>query len=231
LNPDGTVVAWANTFSSSTNVPAGLTNVVAIAGGVAHSLALKRDGTVAAWGSGLAATSVPTDLTNAVGISAGFSHSLALRADGTVRAWGSLGGPVGLSNAIAIASGYFHGLALKSDGTVAAWGSNTYGESNVPAGLTNVAAVAAEASHNLVLVSDGPPIQSVLTINPIYSNDGFSLAVPSQSGRVFSLEYKDSLAESDWSYLPLVAGTGKMITLTDPNATNSTQRFYRVRRW
>ena len=227
LKPDGTVVAWANTTSSSANVPAGLTNVVAIAGGVAHSLALKRDGTVIAWGT----TSVPADLTNFVGISAGFSHSLALRSDGTVRAWGLLGGPVGLSNAVAIASGYFRGLALESDGTVTAWGGNTYGESNVPAGLTNVVAVAAAASHNLALVGDGPPIQSVLTANPIYSDDGFSLTVPSQSGRVFSLEYKDSLVDEDWTYLPLVAGTGKTLTLTDPTATNSTQRFYRVRRW
>jgi hypothetical protein len=48
---------------------------------------------------------------------------------------------------------------------------------------------------------------------------------------VFSLEYKDSLADENWNYLPLVAGTGKTLTPTDPTATNSTQRFYRVRRW
>ena len=52
----------------------------------------------------------------------------------------------------------------------------------------------------------------------------------SQHGRVIRLEYKDSLADSDWIALPLVAGTGGIVTLTDGTATNS-QRFYRVRQW
>ena len=36
------------------------------------------------------------------------------------------------------------------------------------------------------------------------------------TGRVFALEYKASLSDSNWIALPLVAGTGKMLTLTDP---------------
>ena len=60
--------------------------------------------------------------------------------------------------------------------------------------------------------------------------DGFSLAVPSQSGRVFRLEYKNSLADPDWTALPLVAGTGTNLVLTDASEMNA-QRFYRVRRW
>ena len=232
LKADGTVAVWANTISSNTNKPASLTNVVAIAAGLVHSLALRRDGTVVAWGTGSGgSTNIPPDLTNVVGIAGGFSHSLALNFGGTLRAWGQMSVPSGLSNAVAIASGYFHCLALKSDGAVVAWGNNTYGQTNVPTGLTNVVAIAAAASHNLALVGDGPPIQSALTVNPVYSNDGFSLTVPSQSGRVFALEYKDSIPDSDWIALPLVAGTGRMLTLTDPNATNHTQRYYRVWRW
>ena len=47
----GTVVAWGdNTFGQS-SVPAGLTNVIAISGGAEHTLALKADGTVVAWGT------------------------------------------------------------------------------------------------------------------------------------------------------------------------------------
>ena len=45
------VVVWGDNSSGQTNVPAGLTNVVAIAAGVAHSLVLKADGTALAWGS------------------------------------------------------------------------------------------------------------------------------------------------------------------------------------
>ena len=62
------------------------------------------------------------------------------------------------------------------------------------------------------------------------SADGFRVSLPTQSGRVYRLEYKHSLADADWTALPLVAGTGHERTLTDPTATGA-QRFYRVRRW
>ena len=60
-------------------VPAGLTNVVAIAGGHSHSLALKSDGTVVAWGSTSSGeTLVPPGLSNVTSIAAGGVESLAL---------------------------------------------------------------------------------------------------------------------------------------------------------
>src|ERR1019366_6645862 len=46
----GTVVAWGNNASSQSTVPAGLTNITAVAGGSLHSLALKSTGAVAGWG-------------------------------------------------------------------------------------------------------------------------------------------------------------------------------------
>jgi len=45
-----TVVAWGDDAFGQCHVPVGLTNVVAIAAGNVHSLALRVDGTVAAWG-------------------------------------------------------------------------------------------------------------------------------------------------------------------------------------
>ena len=48
-----TVVAWGANTSGESNVPAGLTNAIAVAGGAAHSLALKADGTLIAWGEDL----------------------------------------------------------------------------------------------------------------------------------------------------------------------------------
>ena len=47
----GTVVAWGwNDFGQAT-VPAGLVDVVQVSAAYAHTVALKRDGTVVAWGS------------------------------------------------------------------------------------------------------------------------------------------------------------------------------------
>jgi hypothetical protein len=86
----------------SLSVPAqvpGLADVVAIAAGAAHSFALKRDGTVWAWGlnssgqlginASLGQTHVPTQLllTGVTHISSGEHHGMAL-ADGVAYGWG-----------------------------------------------------------------------------------------------------------------------------------------------
>jgi len=180
LKNDGTVWAWGNndygqlgngtTSGSSTTTtgdsnttnrsPAqvsGLNDVIAISAGSSHSLALKSDGTVWAWGSnnvGQLGDGTTTDrnrpvqvsgLTNVIAITGGCeSHSLALKSDGTVWAWGynnfgQLGDgtttnrstPVqvsGLSGISAIGAGSGHSVALKSDGTVWAWGHNAYNQ-------------------------------------------------------------------------------------------------------
>lgn len=79
----------------------GLTNVVQIAAGSAHGLALKSDRTVWAWGNGGtgqigngATSDVTTPVQVAglpaiVAIGAGATHSLALGLDGSVWAWGA----------------------------------------------------------------------------------------------------------------------------------------------
>jgi alpha-tubulin suppressor-like RCC1 family protein len=235
LRSDGTVVAWGdNVYGGQTNVPADLTNIVALAAGAIHSLALRADGRVIAWGYNyFGQTNVPESLTNAVAIAAARNHSLALRDDGSLTVWGeSVGGvanvPANLTNATAIASGNFYSLALKADGTVMVWGS--YSITNVPVGLSNVVAISGGASHALALVGDGPPIQQVMVTNAAVGTNGFRLTIPSQSGRVFRLEYKNYLEDADWISLPLVAGNGTNLILTDFTATN-TSRFYRVRRW
>ena len=105
-----------------------MTNIVSIAAGGLHGLALKANGTVEGWGArGIAdftqdfgQENAPADLTNAVGIAAGFFHSLALKSDGTIRQWGdtALGQtnpPAGLAGFLAVAGGYAHSYALKND--------------------------------------------------------------------------------------------------------------------
>ena len=124
------------------------------------------------------------------------------------------------------AAGSSNNLALKADGRVIAWGT----PASVLPPFTNVIAIATGVSHSLALVGDSPPALHAPMSNPARSSTDFSVSVPAQSGKVYGLEYKDSLSDSNWTALPLAAGTGSMLTLTDPEAT-CPQRFYRVRQW
>jgi hypothetical protein len=197
LISNGTVLAWGINSAGQTNVPPGLSNVIAIAAATETSFAVKSDGTVAAWGENIA--------------------NLTTRA-------------ATLTNVIAIAANGTHALALMTNGTVTAWGDNTYGESSVPPGLTNVIAIAAGPTFSMALIGNGPPVSQALLSNPNVGTNGFTLSLPSQSGRVYILQYENSLADTNWNSLPLVPGNGGMLILTDPFPANL-QRFYRVQRW
>jgi alpha-tubulin suppressor-like RCC1 family protein len=125
----------------------------AIAAGGAHSLAIRSDGTLWAWGfnkRGQLGDGTTTHrhspvqvLTDVVSVAAGYRHSLAIRSDGTLWAWGSnkrgqLGdgttthrhSPVQvLTDVVSVtAGGGSHSLAIRRDGTLWAWGWNKYGQ-------------------------------------------------------------------------------------------------------
>ena len=86
LKADGTVVAVGDNFYDQQLVPTNLNNVVSISCGFYHTLALKADGTLAAWG-GVGSVNYgqgtdSADLSNvvAVAIAAGGYHNLVLEA-------------------------------------------------------------------------------------------------------------------------------------------------------
>ncbi len=79
LKNDGTVAAWGDNSVGQTNVPPGLSNVIAIAGNTGHNLALKSDHTIVGWGDNqFSESSVPPGLTNVLAIAVSGATSLAI---------------------------------------------------------------------------------------------------------------------------------------------------------
>ncbi len=159
LGSDGTVWTWGSnsvgqlglgttaqrTVPGPNRVP-GLTDIVAIDAGAYHTVALKSDGSLWAWGHNIGgevgdgtrtdrfAPTRVTGLDGVIAFSVGWDHTIALKADGTIWTWGGnlywqrghdgqAPAPIeGLAGVVAVAAGSIHSLALLDDGTVVEWG-------------------------------------------------------------------------------------------------------------
>ncbi|MDB6110018.1 MAG: hypothetical protein JWR69_1768, partial [Pedosphaera sp.] len=211
IRPRRTIAAWGLNGSGQTVTPAGLPNVVAIAGGDLHTLALKEDGTVTGWGSfGTGQSVQPPSVTNVIAIAAGSIHNLALRADGKVIAW-SWGGSStitnvpGFSGVVGVAAGSSFSLALLGGGTVAAWG-DAFGPGGtavlqVPSGLSGVTTIAAGQRHALALKTDGTVV--AWGGNPFGATSvpaGLSNVIAIAAGGYHSLALKNDGTVVAWGY-------------------------------
>ena len=159
LKADGTVWSWGyngsgmlgdGTTGGSSRIPVQaqrLTSVIAVAAGKQHTVALRSDGTVWAWGY---------NNDGQLGDGTQLSRPLPVQA-------------LGLANVVAVSAGQNATVALKSDGTVWTWGSNFYGalgegivrnadgQRFIPAqvaGLTGMVAVSV-GNHAVAVKNDG----------------------------------------------------------------------------
>jgi hypothetical protein len=64
--------------------------------------------------------------------------------------------------------------------------------------------------------------------NPKYAGTTFTVAVPTQLGFNYALEFKNSLGDASWTAVITNAGTGGQITMTN-SGVGEPRRFYRVR--
>jgi alpha-tubulin suppressor-like RCC1 family protein len=204
VRTNGTLWAWGNNNSgrlgdgtaveksSPVSVVGGFTDWCQSSAGGQHSLGVRSNGTLWAWGSnfyGRLGDNTVTDRSSPVSVvggfsdwcqaSAGYSHSLAVRTNGSLWAWGlndssgklgdntttSRSSPVsvvgGFTDWCQVSAGYGHSLAVRTNGTLWAWGSNGYGKLgdnttsdksspvSVVGGFSDWCAVSAGLSHSL----------------------------------------------------------------------------------
>jgi alpha-tubulin suppressor-like RCC1 family protein len=168
VKADGTLWAWGNNADGQLGLDPATTpsttralqvgtdrDWVMVAAGDAHSLALKADGSLWAWGNNgssqlgnpanpTASSATPTQVPGTyTRVAAGPEHSLGLRADGSLWAWGSnAAGQLGSSPNVfssatplqvpgaytQMSGGFYFSIGLRADGSLWGWGYNYYGQ-------------------------------------------------------------------------------------------------------
>ena len=175
----------------------GLTGMIAVSGGLFHSLAVKSDGTVWAWGlndSGQLGNGSTVDSPVALQVSV-------------------------LTSVVAVVAADECSLAVKSDGTVWAWGNNYFGElgnsgtdSHVPVQVSGPNGVGF-----LNLGSAAPPVTTISLIDPVptfVSGGGITASSSDLATAIQSV--KGVAADGAAQIIVRVSGTnaGDAITLT-----------------
>ncbi|MFC1742756.1 RCC1 domain-containing protein [Candidatus Riflebacteria bacterium] len=175
LKSDGTVWSWGFNNYGQTGTTgsgyyrffpsqiSGISGLKAITAGKYHSLALKSDGTVWAWGYNNYGQLGDGTYVNR-------NSPVQVGVQGEIPPSSIKAGTSALTEITAIAAGEYHSLALKADGTVWSWGNGNYGQlgwlycgsspskQNTPALVTNlsdVSSIACGNNHSLAQKSDG----------------------------------------------------------------------------
>ncbi len=153
------IVVWGrDNYGQISDIPAG-EDFIAIAAKGDHSLALRQNGSLAAWGLNTnGQCNVPAG-NDFVSIATGNFHSLAIREDGTIASWGrdtegQVSNTPTTSDFVAVSGGYYHSLALRDNGTLVGWGANSYNQTTVPTG-NDFIAVGAGGFHSIALRLNG----------------------------------------------------------------------------
>jgi alpha-tubulin suppressor-like RCC1 family protein len=254
LKSDGTVVAWGdNYYGQTTGTSNGITSAVtanpvtlntvvlsgvtAVAAGHNHSVALKSDGTLVAWGSGRVNTGassqfgqsiIPTNLSGVTAIAAGGAFTVAV---GIVSA-SITAQPVNQS--FSLGGGATFGVDATGTGLSYQWqfnGTNIIGATSPTLSLSNLSL--ADAGPYRVRVSgiSGSTVTSQ-TANLSFFGDLKFLATATLAGSVgqqFRVDYAEVLVGvTNWLTLTNVTLPISPYVVIDPDSRGRTNRYYRA---
>ena len=199
VKADGSLWAWGSNSHSQLGDGAGglegahrttpiqvgtATDWAMVSAGWGHTLAIKKDGSLWAWGAnnmGQLGDGTTTFKSSPIQIgsakdwktvsSGNQASSMAIKADGSLWAWGYGGyAALGLgdtanrnaptrvgsdNNWAAVSAGDYHTLALKSDGSLWAWGGNNYGQVGDGTDSSRYAPVQVGSARDWAAVSAG----------------------------------------------------------------------------
>ncbi len=214
---DGRVVVWGKTRISKTidvgEIPEKMGNVVMVAAGYDHIIAVNDKNQVFCWGNKrLKQCDVPATLNGrkkVIHIAAGHQGSFAVTEDGKFHFWGNesmLNVKVGdYQGRIVKAEFTFSGVvALLNDGTMAILGNAETAYSKIPSGLNNVIDFATTSNSVSAITSDGRIVtwgstEKNLAI-PLTENDVHGKPIAIGGGRYHFTVLTDTGYVYSWGY-------------------------------
>ena len=177
----------------SASAPKENVSVVAVDGGLDHTVILYSDGTVKAVGSNGYEQCQVDAWSTVTKISTLYNHTVALKSDGTVYATGdNSDGQCEVdtwTDIIDISAGKHHTVGLKSDGTVVTAGKNQAGECDLGK-WKDIVAVGAAYTNTFGLCSDGTVIGAGSVVTKDIPSGVVAVGVPCRVLREITEEDK-----------------------------------------
>lgn len=198
-----------------------------------HSLAIRNNGSLWAWGANLNGQlgdgsnvfkTIPVQVGNStqwMKTEAGDYHSIGLRTDGTIWAWGNNGSgqlgqgnvnssnvpiPIGMdTNWIDIAAGGDFCLALKQDGSLWAWGKHTYGQLGIGSNTTQTLPVRVDSLHTYIHIACGLSHALAIRSDSTLWAWGYNLSGQLGTGNNINTSFP-TLVDSQYHWLRATAG-------------------------
>jgi hypothetical protein len=158
-----------------------MNDVIAVSAGTAHTMAIRSDNSLWAWGSNESYSRLGDGTTEArhlpvrimadvIAVSAGFGGTVAIKTDGSLWAWGEIGfeeiyssdTPIKImDDVVAVSTSGSAIMVIKVDGGLWAWGGNNLGQ--LGDGTTNFSFTPIKILDDVVAVSTGTSRSAAIT--------------------------------------------------------------------